>query len=65
MHPRLLQIIRYKSGRKQSEFAALIGWTPQYLAKRLRGENFGITPVVAPIVLLPAIDVRWLERSAK
>lgn len=42
MNSRLLDIIRYKTGGKQSEFAALLGWTPQYLAKLLRGENFGI-----------------------
>lgn len=60
MHTRLLQIIRYKTGGKQTEFAALLGWTPQYLAKLLRGENFGITPVVTLVEALPEINARWL-----
>lgn len=60
MHTRLLSIIRYKTGGKQSEFAALLGWTPQYLAKLLRGENFGITPVIALVAALPEINARWL-----
>lgn len=60
MNSRLLEIIRYKTGGKQTEFAALMGWTPQYLAKLLRGENFGITPVVTLIETLPEINARWV-----
>lgn len=60
MHNRLLEIIKYKTGGKQTAFAALMGWTPQYLAKLLRGENFGITPVVKIIEALPEINARWL-----
>lgn len=43
MNTRLLEIIKYKTGGRQREFADLLGWTPQYLAKLLKGENFGIT----------------------
>lgn len=60
MNNRLLSIIRYKTGGRQTEFAALLGWTPQYLAKLLRGENFGLTPVVALVKALPEISARWL-----
>lgn len=60
MNNRLLDIIRYKTGGRQTEFAALLGWTPQYLAKLLRGENFGLTPVVALIETFPEINARWL-----
>lgn len=60
MNNRLLGIIKYKTGGKQSEFAALLGWTPQYLAKLLRGENFGLTPVVTLVEALPEINARWL-----
>lgn len=59
MHNRLLDIIKYKTGGKQTVFATLIGWSPQYLAKLLRGENFGITPVVKIIEALPEINARW------
>lgn len=60
MNSRLLNIIRYKTGGRQTEFAALMGWTPQYLAKLVRGENFGITPVVTLVEALPEINARWL-----
>lgn len=60
MNSRLLDIIRYKTGGRQTEFAALMGWTPQYLAKLVRGENFGITPVVTLVEALPEINARWL-----
>lgn len=60
MNNRLLEIIRYKTGEKQTEFASLMGWTPQYLSKLLRGENFGITPLVTVLERLPEISARWL-----
>lgn len=60
MNNRLLEIIKYKTGGRQTEFAALLGWTPQYLAKLLRGENFGIKPVVTLLEKLPEISGRWL-----
>ena len=59
MNTRLLEIIKYKTGGRQTEFAALMGWTPQYLAKLIRGENFGITPVIKIIEALPEINARW------
>ena len=60
MNSRLIDIIKYKTGGKQKEFAEMLGWTPQYLAKLLKGENFGITPVVRIITTLPEINARWL-----
>lgn len=60
MNSRLQEIIRYKTGGRQTEFAALCGWTPQYLAKLLRGENFGLQPVLTLLSTLPEINARWL-----
>jgi transcriptional regulator with XRE-family HTH domain len=59
MHTRLQDIIQYKTGGRQTEFADLMGWSPQYLAKLVRGETFGIRPVVAIIEKFPDIDARW------
>lgn len=59
MNNRLQDIIKYKTGGRQNDFAALMGWTPQYLTKLLRGENFGLTPVVTLIEKLPEINARW------
>lgn len=60
MNNRLQEIIRYKTGGHQTRFAELLGWSPQYLAKLLRGENFGIKPVQKLLEQLPEISARWL-----
>ena len=60
MNTRLLEIIKYKTGGRQSEFAGLMGWTPQYLAKLLKGTDFGIRPVLTVLSALPEINARWL-----
>lgn len=60
MNIRLLEIIKYKTGGKQTEFAALMGWSPQYLTKLLRGDGFGIQPVLSVLSNLPEINARWL-----
>ncbi len=60
MNNRLQEIIKYKTGGRQIDFAALLGWTPQYLAKLLRGDNFGIRPVLTLLEKLPEINARWL-----
>lgn len=60
MNNRLLDIIKYKTGGRQNKFAELLGWTPQYLAKLLRGENFGLQPVLTLLEKLPEINARWL-----
>lgn len=60
MNNRLLDIIKYKTGGRQKVFAELLGWTPQYLAKLLRGENFGLQPVLTLLEKLPEINARWL-----
>lgn len=59
MNSRLQEIIKYKTGGRKNEFAALCGWTPQYLQKLLRGENFGIQPVLTILGVLPEINARW------
>lgn len=60
MKDRLQMIIDYKTGGRQTAFAKLLGWTPQYLAKLLRGENFGIQPVITILSTFPELDARWL-----
>lgn len=60
MNNRLLDVIKYKTGGRQTKFAELMGWTPPYLAKLLRGENFGLQPVLTLLERLPEINARWL-----
>lgn len=60
MNYRLQQLIEYKTGGKQSEFARLLGWTPQYLSKLLRGEDFGIKPILAILNAIPEVNARWV-----
>lgn len=59
MNERLLEIIKYKTGGKQNAFAELMGWSPQYLAKLIRGGNFGLQPVLAILSVFPEINARW------
>ncbi len=59
MNTRLLEIIKYKTGGRQTEFADILGWSPQYLTKLLKGENFGIQPVLSVISHFPEINARW------
>lgn len=59
MNKRLLDIIRYKTDGKQNKFAEIVGWSPQYLAKLLRGDNFGLQPVLTLLSKFPDIDARW------
>lgn len=60
MNNRLKAIIQYRTGGSQSEFAELMGWTPQYLNRMLKGNSFGIRPVMAILQAIPEIDARWL-----
>lgn len=59
MNKRLQDIIKYKTGGRQSAFAALLNWSPQYLSKLLKGVDFGLQPVVSIIEALPEINARW------
>ena len=59
MNSRLQEIIKYKTGGRKTAFAELMGWTPQYLAKLLNGENFGLQPVLSILEKLPEITARW------
>ena len=59
MNSRLQEIIKYKTGGRKTAFAELMGWTPQYLAKLLNGENFGLQPVLSILERLPEINARW------
>lgn len=59
MNTRLLEIVKYKTGGRQTDFAAMLGWAPSYLAKLIRGENFGIKPVITLLTRFPEINARW------
>ena len=59
MNERLLEIIKYKTGGKQNVFAELMGWSPQYLTKLVKGDNFGLQPVLAILSAFPEINARW------
>lgn len=59
MNERLLEIIRYKTSGRQNAFAELMGWSPQYLAKLVKGDNFGLQPVLAILSAFPEINARW------
>ena len=59
MNERLLEIIEYKAGGKQIAFAEMMGWSPQYIAKLVRGESFGLSPVLAVLSAFPEINARW------
>lgn len=59
MNERLMEIIQYKAGGKQTVFAEMMGWSPQYIAKLVRGDNFGLSPVLAILSAFPEINARW------
>lgn len=42
MNERLTKFIQYKTSGHQAEFANIMGWSPQYLMKLIKGEGFGI-----------------------
>lgn len=60
MNSRLDEIIAYRTDGSRVEFAKLVGWSKQYLAKLLRGESWGIAPVRRIVEALPEVDARWL-----
>ena len=37
-----------------------MGWTPQYVFKLLKGENFGLSPVLKICEAMPELNARWL-----
>lgn len=59
MKDRLLKILEYKTGGKQTPFAKMLGWTPQYLKKLLNGVNFGLQPVITILKTFPEVNARW------
>lgn len=61
MNSRLRKIIELKTGGNQAEFAALMGWKPQYLFRLIKGDGgIGIRPVVALLEKFPELNARWL-----
>lgn len=59
MKDRLKQIVNYRTGGKQKTFAELMEWSPAYLTKLLRGDNFGLQPILTLLEKLPEINARW------
>lgn len=59
MNHRLNDIILYRTNGARAEFAELMGWSRPYLSKLLRGEGWGITPVLHIIEAFPEVDARW------
>lgn len=60
MHNRLIELIQYKTMGVQTDFAELMGWSPQYLNKLTREGSIGIKPVVALLERFPELNARWL-----
>ena len=60
MNERLSQFIKYKTGGKQTDFAELMGWSPQYLHKMLKEGGIGIRPIVALLEKFPELNAHWL-----
>ncbi len=60
MKERLKQFIAHVTGGKMTEFADLMGWSPQYLHRLTRGGSIGIKPVVALLSHFPELNARWL-----
>jgi hypothetical protein len=59
MNKRLREIVNYKTKGNSKQFAEIVGWKPQYLAKLLHGDDFGLKPVLAVLSALPEINARW------
>lgn len=57
---RLKAIIKYKTGGRQTDFAQLLGWKPQYITRLLAGKCFGLSPVISILEAMPEINARWL-----
>ncbi len=61
MKSRLRLIIEIKTGGNQAEFGSLMGWSPQYLCRMLRGDTaIGLRPVITMLAKLPDLNARWL-----
>lgn len=60
MKERLRQFIAHVTGGKMTEFADLMGWSPQYLHRLTRGGSIGVRPVVALLRRFPELNARWL-----
>lgn len=60
MQHRLNALIEFHTDGNRTEFAELVGWSRPYLSKLLRGEGWGIAPVLRLVERFPTLDARWL-----
>jgi len=60
MNTRLKEFIDYKTQGNQKEFGELLGWSPQYVHKLLRGVGLGIQAVANLLRMFPELNARWL-----
>lgn len=60
MDERLKIIIVYFTDGNRTEFAEMVGWSRPYLSKLLRGEGWGISPVLRLVERIPTLNARWL-----
>ena len=60
MKERLLQLIAFKTNGNKTEFATLMGWSPQYLQNLLAGRSLGLTPILTILDRCRDINARWL-----
>lgn len=59
MNTRIKQIVEY-SGLSQSQFAAAMGWKPQYLTSIIQGKGLGLKPISSLLQRFEEISARWL-----
>ncbi len=60
MKDRLHKFIGYVTGGKMSEFADLMGWSPQYLHRLTSSGSIGLRPIIALLEKFPNLNARWL-----
>lgn len=60
MKSRIHALVCAKADGKKRVFASLLGWSPQYLAKLLKGESIGLQPILTLLKTFPDVSARWL-----
>jgi hypothetical protein len=60
MKERLLLFIQHVTGGRMTEFADLMGWSPQYLNRLTSVGSIGLRPIIALLEKFPNLNARWL-----